>query len=151
MEYFADYFVDPDGVFYDLGSGIGKLVSHVALGSTLSKVCGIELDKVRHSKAQKLVDSLNFPFSKPDLINDDFLNCNYSDATIIYFDNTMWNDELTEKKDLVFKLFETIRPGVLIISKMEIPHVSCHKKYIRLENSYSDEHGLASIFLSMST
>lgn len=149
MHEFREYFDDPEGVFYDCGSGLGKIVCHVALGSSLSKVCGIELDKVRHKKAIKLVDSLNFPSVKPLLINDDFFDHDFSDATIIFFDNTMWNDELENKKELVEKLFETIRPGVLIISKLMFPHLLCHRKYLRLESSYTDDHGIASIFLSV--
>jgi|MDTB01.3.fsa_nt_gb hypothetical protein len=151
MEQFREYFNDPEGVFYDLGSGLGKMACHISLGSKLSKVCGIELDRIRHRKAIKLANSLSFPLVAPQLINDDIFNCDFSDATIMFFDNTMWNSQLEKKKELVEKLFETIRPGVLIISKLMIPHIACHRKYVRLESSYTDDNGFASIFLSFKT
>ena len=148
---FKDYFYDPDGVFYDLGCGMGKLVSHVALGCSFSKVCGIELDGLRYSKAKELVESINFPYAKPELIKGDFYNHDYSDATVLYFDNTMFTENMKNDKELVIKLFRTIRPGVLIISKAIIPHTICHRKHIINQSTYDNNSGIASIFLAISS
>jgi len=136
MEKLRPYFSDPNGVFYDLGSGTGKIVSHVALGSQLSKVCGIELDVIRHSKSKRHVENLSFPITKPQIINGDFLNYDFSDATIIYFDNLMWPDIMRQQPDIVKKIFGTINPGTLIVSKAIIPHMKGAPVTIRLETSY---------------
>jgi len=146
MEKLRPYFSDPDGVFYDLGSGTGKVVSHVALGSQLSKVCGIELDTIRYSKSKKHVDRLSYPISKPQIINGDFLNYDFSDATIIYFDNTMWVETMKQQPDVVKKMFGSLRPGTLIVSKEIIPHVTGALTTIRLGASRSRPHGFYLIF-----
>tara|TARA_Y100001963_G_C6732722_1_gene424715 strand:- start:14 stop:640 length:627 start_codon:yes stop_codon:yes gene_type:complete len=151
MGEFKDFFYDPDGVFYDLGCGTGKLISHVALGASFSKVCGIELDSLRYDKAKKLVDSISFPFTEPELIMGNFYDQDYKDATVIYFDNVPWHDQMIKDKELVIKLFKTIRPGVLIISKVEIPHIVCHRKHIINQSTYNNNSGIASIFLAIST
>tara|TARA_R100001480_G_C4707658_1_gene178352 strand:- start:7 stop:534 length:528 start_codon:yes stop_codon:yes gene_type:complete len=85
LEYFSEYFDNPDGVFYDLGSGNGKLCVQVAKETNFSKVIGIELHKERHLKAEKLlkksdVDNVSF-------IEGSFLNHDLSDATIIFASN----------------------------------------------------------------
>ena len=150
IQSFREHFYDPEGVFYDWGCGTGKLVSHVALGCSFSKVYGVELDEIRFAKAEKLVNSIEFPFAKPELIKGDFFNQDYSDASVIYFDNTGFIETL-ENKELVIKLFSTVRPGVLIISKLQIPHILCHRKHIMNQSTYDNNSGMASIFLGIAS
>jgi|TARA_E500000331_G_C17238155_1_gene705760 hypothetical protein len=146
---YGDYFTNPNGVFYDMGSGTGKVVSHVALGTQLSKVCGVELDKVRFAKSTKLVSRLSFPFCTPELIHGDFFEQDYSDATVMYFDNTMWHEYFVENKKHVETLFETIKPGTLILTKEQMPHVYGHHKHAALPTSYEWTPGYSLIFLGI--
>ena len=85
IQYFSEYFDNPNGVFYDLGSGNGKLCVQVAKETNISKVMGIELHKERYLKSQELlkksdVDNVSF-------IEGDFLAHDLSDATIIFASN----------------------------------------------------------------
>ena len=149
MHKFYDHFHNPDGVFYDLGSGTGKVVCHVALGSGLSKACGVEFDKVRFDKSVNLANKISFPRVEPEFINDDFFVQDYSDATVMYFDNAMWDEHFEADKKLTEKLFETIQPGTLILSKEPIAHTLGHKKYVDLPTSYNWSRGYALIFLAI--
>ena len=149
LEIYNDYFNDPDGVFYDIGSGTGKVVCHVALGSSLSKVCGVELDNIRFDKSIKLAESLNFPKATPQFINEDFMIQDYSDATIMYFDNTMWNDHMTDDRRWLDKFFETIEPGTLIMTKEPLPYVMGHLKMIELPTSYSRSTAFSLIYFGL--
>jgi|MDSV01.1.fsa_nt_gb SAM-dependent methyltransferase len=115
------YFDDPSGVFYDLGCGTGKLISHVALGSKLSKVCGIEYDPLRYSKAKKLIDNVTFPYCTPSVLNEDMFESDYSDATIIFFENTMWSAICSKEPAILERLLSTVRKGTLIILKETAP------------------------------
>jgi len=94
---FHKRFMDPEAVFYDLGCGHGRVVSQVSLLTEVKKSCGVELCDKRFASATKLVDSVgHFPASTPTLINGNFLEQDYSDATIVYMDNTMYKDSILE-------------------------------------------------------
>jgi len=148
LEHYRDYFSNRNGAFYDLGSGTGKVVSHVALRSQLSKVCGIELDKIRFDKSKKLIDTLSFPHATPEIINGDFFDQDYSDATVMYFDNTMWNEHFENDRSYVDRLFKTIKPGTLIMTKELIPHIVGHARHLSLPTSYDWTPAYALVFLA---
>ena len=84
-----------------------------------------------------------------DARNDDFFVQDYSDATVMYFDNAMWDEHFEADKKLTEKLFETIQPGTLILSKEPIAHTLGHKKYVDLPTSYNWSRGYALIFLAI--
>jgi len=95
IEHFSEYFDNPDGVFYDLGSGKGKLCIQVSKETNFSKVIGIELYEERHLEAEELlkksdVDNVSF-------IKDSFLNHDLSDATVILCSNEAMPREVTAK------------------------------------------------------
>ena len=83
----------PDGVFYDLGCGLGRFVSQVALLTDVKKAVGVELCPNRIAAARELAEKVTFPGTKPTFVEGDFLKQDYSDATIVYVDNTMYTDE----------------------------------------------------------
>jgi uncharacterized protein YlzI (FlbEa/FlbD family) len=94
---FRKHFMDPEAVFYDLGCGIGRFISHVSVLTNVKKSCGVELCNKRCNKALSLIESVEtFPASTPTLINGNFLEQDYSDATIVYIDNTMYNVGILE-------------------------------------------------------
>jgi SAM-dependent methyltransferase len=134
-----EFFNDPDGVFYDLGCGTGKLVSHIALGSRLSKVCGIEKDPIRYRKAKKLVNKIEFPFTKPTIVHGDFYELDLSDATIIYCDNTMY--EFNKHSVWTKKLFSSIRVGTVLIFKQPTRAYGSDTGHIRIHTSYGSNTG----------
>ena len=93
IKHFSKYFDNSNGVFYDLGSGKGKLCIQVAKETNFSKVIGIELHKQRHLQAEELlkksdVDNVSF-------IEGSFLAHDLSDATIIFASNEAMPREVT--------------------------------------------------------
>jgi len=92
---FHSRFMDPEGVFYDLGCGLGRMVCHVSLLTNVKKSCGVEMCPNRFKKAKEIATSLGeFPASTPTFINGNFLEQDYSDATVVYIDNTMYTTEI---------------------------------------------------------
>jgi len=97
MRKFAKKFKDPDCVFYDLGCGLGRLVGQVALLSNAKKSIGVELCPNRIAAARNLADSITFPATKPTFIEGNFLEQDYSDATIVYIDNTIYPTKVLDQ------------------------------------------------------
>ena len=76
-------------VFYDIGSGIGKLVLHAYLKSKARKCIGIEKVYAKHVIARKILDeaSKKFNFSSNRIIDYVYGNLHYkdiNDATVVY-------------------------------------------------------------------
>ncbi len=88
-----------NGVFYDIGSGNGKLILHLSLISNFSKYVGIEICELRHLFAEKIKSKIE---SKVDLICDDVLNIDISDANLVLINDLMFTDDL--KSDIHKKL-----------------------------------------------
>lgn len=87
-------------VFYDLGSGIGRMTVKMYLDTPIQKSTGIELADSRHNQAlaikeelkEKLVPGRTLEFKKGDI-----LKTNLADATIIYTASTCFSDEFMKK------------------------------------------------------
>lgn len=93
IEYFSEYFDNPDGIFYDLGSGKGRLCIQVAKETNISKVVGIELHKERHLQAEELLKKSDV--NNVSFIGGSFLAHDLSDATIIFASNEAMPREVT--------------------------------------------------------
>lgn len=105
---FKEHF-NNDTVFYDMGSGLGKMVVHVGLKYNAKKSCGVELSAERMVAANEIKDKYcgdNIVF-----IEEDFFKVDISDATVVYVDNTAMQDPIT------IKLFEMLPKGCLFICR----------------------------------
>ncbi len=120
--------------FYDLGCGSGKAIFAAALCYDFDKVCGIELLPGLYNIANRQIANLKrivalhgpqFAQTYQDkidaihFINDDILNCDFSDADIIFINATCFNP--TTWVAIVQK-FLTLKVGTRIImttKKME--------------------------------
>jgi hypothetical protein len=88
--------IDENDVFYDFGSGVGKVVLQVLLNTPVKKAIGIEFNKKRNDVAVKVYKQVKHEF--PELIknrefeclNKNFLEVDVSDATIIYACSTLF-------------------------------------------------------------
>ena len=107
IEYFSEYFNNPDGVFYDLGSGKGKLSKQIAETANFSKVVGYELHEARHLEAVELLKQSKL--SNLSFMNKNFIAEDFSDATIILCSNEAMPREVTAK------VLEKAPKGCLII------------------------------------
>lgn len=88
-----------DDVFYDLGSGVGKLVLQIAM-MPVKKSIGVELTKTRYEssvaalaqiKKQGLLDA------KCQFRNESLMDSNLADATAIYVASTCFSDSFMLK------------------------------------------------------
>ena len=95
VDEFGDHF-NENTVFYDLGCGLGKMVAHIGLQYGPKKSCGIELSKERMKGANHIKETYCKDMDNISYINESFLNCDLSDATVVYCDNTMYDNELTK-------------------------------------------------------
>ncbi len=93
--------VDENDVFYDLGSGIGKVALHFFLKTPIKKAWGIEASAKRNHMAEKIYTQVQAEF--PELFANNrslgcevgnFLEINIQDATIIYSCSTCFSEEL---------------------------------------------------------
>lgn len=125
LDKFKDHFSNSDGVFYDLGSGHGKLVMHIAAATPFKRSCGIELSSVRLARAKKTLSENPTLGGDTDIV---FLEKNYfkhdfSDATVVYIDNTMFykpEDTLQIEK----KIYNKLPVGCLFIHKIKFKNIT---------------------------
>lgn len=79
---------DTADVFYDAGSGVGRLVAQLYLEHRALNVIGVELSKQRHDMAveswQRLQESVGESTEQVRFLNEDVLETDFSDATHIY-------------------------------------------------------------------
>ena len=109
---FGDVFSQEDTVFYDIGCGLGRMSCHIRARTGIKKVCGIELCPQRYSEAVRLADTVDWGTGKkPEFLNANMFDVDFSDATIAYIDNTGYSLEATEA------LEELLPPSCILIYK----------------------------------
>jgi len=110
---FITHFND-ETVFFDLGSGLGKMVAHIGLKYKVKKSVGIEYSKERYNGSLHIKEKF-FPTENNIIfINDNFMDTDISDATVIYLDNTALPNNLIEK------LYDEIPVGCLLLYKKSL-------------------------------
>lgn len=121
-----------DAVFYDLGCGFGRMVAHVAIEKNIKKSCGIEFDPQRAEWALKNFENFEYAGAKPEIIIGDMFEQDLSDATIVYFDNTVY-----PKKVLDF--LKNLPSGCLFIYQ-SLGMYTGHS-FFKLETTYNSAPG----------
>jgi SAM-dependent methyltransferase len=105
-----------DDVFYDLGSGVGKVVMMAALATNVSRAVGIELSRSRVAKARRVLERAELrevvPCGRVELRNEDILKASLDDATVIYTCSTAFRLEFMLK--VVTKLVRLGRPVTFV-------------------------------------
>ncbi|KAL6065290.1 Histone-lysine N-methyltransferase, H3 lysine-79 specific [Balamuthia mandrillaris] len=105
-------------IFYDLGSGVGKVVIQIGLESPVKKSIGLELSHTRYERAREALSRLKYHptkhFSKKDLAKVDFREEDFGlgdwkDATVVYMCNTCYPVELIAKVVFHLRLCPNIR------------------------------------------
>ncbi len=137
----ADHPLTKKDVFYDLGSGTGKVCVQVAL-TTPARAVGVELSSSRHKIAQaarqELLDKkiMSDP-RKLTFIEDDILAVDLSDATIIFLCSTCFSEELMQK--LVEKIAAIKHPArVFTLKKLPPQDLFKEGKTYHLPMTWSD-------------
>lgn len=111
-----------DDCFYDLGSGVGKMVLQTLMHTKVKKAVGIELSKERSDCSKiALKRSLEwFPDFKTraSFLNKDLMNVNLKDATVIYTCSTAFSIKFM--KEIINKL-STIKGPLKVVSLQDFP------------------------------
>lgn len=109
---FSEHF-NENTVFYDLGSGLGKMVSHIGIACGCKSI-GIEYSKERHNGALTIKDKLLSDYESISFKNGNVLDFDISDATVVYIDNTVFPEEVT------MKMYESLSSGCLVLYKLKL-------------------------------
>ena len=113
LENLKEHFSNPEAVFYDLGSGIGRMVFHVAISCPIKKAVGVEFIKSRHDQAVSNINEYNYSSTeKPEFINADISTMNFDNASIIYIDNTV-----SSFAELSLEIYNQLPKGCLFIAR----------------------------------
>ena len=88
-----------DGVFYDIGSGNGKLLLQMALLSDFERYVGVEIEKIRYLYSLDIKNQIGI--ENASFINDDVLNVDISDAGFIFLSDVMFKEDMRNK---IFKM-----------------------------------------------
>lgn len=106
-------------VFYDLGSGSGRIVRTVVNTTKAKYVCGIEKDVTRFCDSVKITKQKlsRRQLKKIDFWRADYKNYDFSDATVIY-------NGLTEEDEEIKTYEKVFQQKNVKIIKMDLPLVS---------------------------
>jgi SAM-dependent methyltransferase len=139
-ELFNEELFTEDTVFYDLGSGTGKIVYHIGYLYNVKKSCGIEFSKERHLSGISLKEKYNLPDNNSiSLINGNILDFDISDATVIYCDNTLFPIHINRK------IYDKIPKGCIVFSKA--PITKNREEVIRTNIVCVSEYGTDSLYI----
>ena len=107
---FSNHF-NKDTVFYDLGSGLGKMVLHIGMQCGVKKSIRIEFSQERFNASKKIKDNYAKDFNNIYFKWGNILDCDLSDASVIYMDNTVFPEHINKK------MYDKIPKGCLILYK----------------------------------
>lgn len=128
--------INENDVFYDLGSGNGNVCATVLFGSSCKKAVGIELSDTRHNEAIRIKNQIykNHPDKTIDkqliFINDNFMNYNYEDATIVFMDSVLFENKTINNIEKKLKN----NPNIRYFISMKNEYTPIFFKYIKTLN-----------------
>ena len=148
---------EPNDVFYELGSGVGKFNLYAHLATKIKKSIGIEISKSRHDGAlialealqqhqnsysfendnqctDAFIDKENYRVMKDVdrevlFINADVCEIDMKDATIIFMASVCFPEQVLQN---LVKKFVQLKPGLCIISLKKLPF----HRLLRLKKVY---------------
>lgn len=115
--------VKKNDVFYDLGSGVGKVVMQAALTTSAARCVGVELSKTRNMQANQALETAQnmglLPKGKEvEFCNKNLLKYPLNDATIIYTCSTAFPEFLMQK---LANRIVRLDKGIMVVSLQEFP------------------------------
>lgn len=133
--------IDKHDVFYDLGSGTGKVALQFCLTTPIQKSYGIEALEVRHTIAEKAY--INLKQQLPELfigkhlesIHDNFLTYNLENPTVIFTDSLCFTDDTIKNLTKILNNIRTIK-YVISLKQMKLKNLKL-KKELTLQFSWS--------------
>lgn len=111
----------PGDVFYDLGSGVGKVVLQIAMTVAVDKCVGVELVGSRHRVAQRMLkrvrDAGLLRARACTFRKTDFMRARLGDANVVYTCSTAFSTEFMN--ELAARLAR-LRPGLRWVSTQDL-------------------------------
>jgi hypothetical protein len=109
-------------VFYDLGCGVGKLVAQVAAETPARKCVGIEIARSRWLHARFVADRLGgqglIRARHFELRNENFLDSDLADATVLYTCSTCFSARLMNR---LARKIVTLNRRLTLVTFKQIP------------------------------
>lgn len=94
--------INKDTVFYDLGSGYGTLTLHICIRKNIKKATGVEYFQKRRDYANNQVERWTYRSeAKPKFVSGNYFNFDFSDASVVYWDNILYLNSLESKRKLI--------------------------------------------------
>jgi precorrin-6B methylase 2 len=130
-----------DDVFYDLGSGIGRMTFKMYLDSPIKKAIGVELSPTRHANAMHIKCELEKrgKIDKGRILefrNEDMMKTSIEDATIIYLASTCLSNDFMKK---ITNRLAGLKKGLRVLSLRKLPSRAFRKiKTLKLKMTWSD-------------
>ena len=125
VDHFREYF-NKNTIFYDLGSGLSKMVIHIGMKYNVKESIGIEYSKERHQGALFLKENYAKEYNNIKIYCKSFLDHDLSNATVVYMDNTVYPNDINTK------IYKKLPKGCLIIYKKKLMSIS--ENQIKVEN-----------------
>tara|TARA_B110001450_G_C17488636_1_gene427340 strand:- start:116 stop:709 length:594 start_codon:yes stop_codon:yes gene_type:complete len=128
-----------DKVFYDLGSGIGKLVVYNGLEKKFKKTIGVELNKNRHLIAKETLKHIKKDIKKKGVksyidkskkitfIHDSLFNKKYFNGNVYFISNLCFTEEMNKKLAYFFDTYNKKKNTIIFCSK-QLPILSPVKR-----------------------
>ena len=118
-------------IFYDLGSGVARLVVQMVLDNpvAISKSVGVELSKERHDVASSALSRMRSSeyksdlLSKVELANADALEYDFSDATHIFISSLCFPRQVLEELQDIVLTLDDVRV-VAALNRLDKPESS---------------------------
>lgn len=116
-----------DDHFLDVGSGLGKLVLQIFLTTPASIVTGVEINNQRHLVATAITNIMHNDLPelfagdrKLRLLNEDFLQTNVNDVTVVYICSTVFSFALLQEISNKINNMPKVR---MVISLRKLPNL----------------------------
>ena len=130
----------PKDIFFDLGSGVGKVIMQTVLSTPVGRAMGVELSSARFEEAltalKRAQDFEPLVPKRLKFLNEDLLTTDLSKATVIYTCSTAFSQAFMNK--LTARLAEYRQPFRLV-SLQELPERSefKHLETLKLDMSWT--------------
>lgn len=113
----------PTDVFFDLGSGVGKIVTHAAVVGAATKAVGVELNTGRHRAAvfqlEAVAKDVPSVADRVTLLNADMLEVDLTAATALYLNHACFPADV--RSQITKKILDTAHNVQVIIAAPTMP------------------------------
>jgi len=136
--------------FFDLGSGTGRLVLHMAVKGYTRLATGVELNSARHAFASELAQSAlpaEMPHAASDveatgpalasgvqLLQGNMLNANITSATVLYMNPACLS--CSTKRQLVEKILQECPKLQFILTTYPLPGIADSDEFVELQTEF---------------